>query len=409
MAAATEALRRVGRAVPEEREDAVSELAKRGAPPGAPAVASVPAPAAPRAPKAHVATLQAYVPGETPEQLERRLGIAAAVKLASNENPLGPSPRALEAARRAAAVVHRYPDAHCTELRSALARRLGVGGEQLVFGCGSDEILELLAKAYLGPGAAAVFAWPSFAMYPIVTQGMGATAVAVPLDERFVHDLPALGRAIDARTRLVMVCNPNNPTGTSVGAAAFDRFAASLPEEVILVVDEAYCEYARRPDYPDALAWVARRPGTITLRTFSKLYGLAGLRVGYGVGDPELIAILERVRHPFNVNSPAQAAALAALDDADHIERSRRCNGEGIAYLERELGQLGIPTAETDANFVLAQIGAGTAEQLLRRGVIVRPLGGFGLGEHARITVGLPEENERLVRALREVLGVRVP
>ena len=355
--------------------------------------------------KPHIAALQPYVPGETPEQLERRLGIAAAIKLASNENSLGPSPLAVVAARRAAAAAHRYPDAHCGELRSALAERLDVGGEQLVFGCGSDEILELLAKAYVGPGAAVVFAWPSFAMYPIVTQGMGGEAVAVPLDPHFVHDLPALRRAVDERVRLVVVCNPNNPTGTSVGAEAFDRFAASLPKELILVVDEAYCEYARRPDFPDALAWVARRPGTIVLRTFSKIYGLASLRIGYGVGDPELISVLERVRHPFNVNGLAQAAALAALGDAEHLERSRRCNGEGVAYLERELGKLGLATADTDANFVLARIGAGTAENLLRAGVIVRPLDLFGLGEYARITVGLPEENERLVRALRDLLG----
>jgi histidinol-phosphate aminotransferase len=355
--------------------------------------------------KPWVQKLEPYVPGKPIEELERELGIANAVKLASNENPIGPSPRALEAVWNAAEVAHRYPDGACFRLRQALAARLGVTPAQLVFGAGCDEILELLAKCFLGPSDEVVYAWPSFAMYPIVAQGMGATSVRIPLDSALVHDLRAMRGAVTSRTRLVIVCNPNNPTGTSVGTEAFDRFVASLPEGVVLAIDEAYIEYARRPDFPDALAWVRRRPGTCTLRTFSKIYGLAGLRVGYAVADPELAGYLERARHPFNVSSVAEAAALAALDDHEHVERTRRTNSEGMAFLERELTRLGLQSWPSDANFLLAAAPPGSYERLLREGVIVRPMEGFGLAHHVRITVGLAEENERLVKALEKVLG----
>jgi histidinol-phosphate aminotransferase len=357
--------------------------------------------------KPWVQKLQPYVPGKPIEELERELGIANAVKLASNENPLGPSPRAVEAIWNAAERVHRYPDGACFRLRQALSERLAVSPEQLVFGTGCDEILELLAKCFLGPSDEVVFAWPSFAMYPIVAQGMGATAVRIPLDGELVHDLSAMREAVTSRTRLVIVCNPNNPTGTSVGAAAFDRFAASLPENVVLAVDEAYVEYARRPDLPDTLGWVRRRPATCVLRTFSKIYGLAGLRVGYAIAGRELASYLERARHPFNVNVIAEAAALAALDDHEHVERARRTNADGFEFLTRELRRLGLATWPSDANFLLAEAKAGTYERLLREGVIVRPMAGFGLPDHIRITIGTAEENERLVKALERVVGGR--
>jgi histidinol-phosphate aminotransferase len=276
-----------------------------------------------------------------------------------------------------------------------------------VFGTGCDEILELLAKCFIGPSDEVVYAWPSFAMYPIVTQGMGATSVRIPLDADFVHDLGKMREAITTRTRLVIICNPNNPTGTSVGAAAFDRFAGSLPENVVLVIDEAYVEYARRPDFPDALAWVRRRPATCVLRTFSKIYGLAGLRVGYAVAGRELAGYLERARHPFNVNVIAEAAALAALDDHEHVERARRTNADGFEFLTRELRRLGLETWPSDANFLLASAPAGIYERLLREGVIVRPMAGFGLPNHIRITIGTAEENERLVKALERLSGAR--
>jgi histidinol-phosphate aminotransferase len=357
--------------------------------------------------KPWIAALEPYVPGKPIEELERELGIAGAVKLASNENPLGPSPKALEAVRQALTSVNRYPDGACFRLREKLGARLDVAPSQLVFGCGADEILELVAKSFLGPGDECLFAWPSFAMYPIVTRGMGATPVAIPLDNDLVHDLEAMAAAVTPRTRVAIVCNPNNPTGTSVGADAFDRFATALPDDVVLLVDEAYVEFARRPDFPDALAWVRRRPGTLAVRTFSKSVGLAGLRVGYGVADPELAGFLERARHPFNVNLLAEAAAVAALDDREHLERTRRLNAEGIDYLTRELGALGIPVWPSEANFLLARPGPHAYERLLREGVIVRPLGGFGMPDHVRITIGLPEENERLVKTLRRLAEER--
>lgn len=353
--------------------------------------------------KPWIAALRPYEPGKPIEALERELGVRGAVKLASNENPIGPSPRAVEAVRRAAASVHRYPDGACFRLRAALASRLDVDGGQLVFGCGSDEILELVAKAFLGPGDEAVFAWPAFAMYPIVVQGMGADAVRVPLDDALVHDLPAMARAVTGRTRVVFLCNPNNPTGTSVGAEAFDRFVGGLPEDVVLVVDEAYVEYARRPDFPDALGWVARRPATAVLRTFSKIHGLAGLRVGYGVMGAELAGLLERARHPFNVGLLAEEGALAALDDAEHVARVRRTNDEGIRYLTAELAAMGVETWPSDANFLLARTGEGSYDALLREGVIVRPMAGFGLPDVVRVTVGTAEENARFVKALQTV------
>jgi histidinol-phosphate aminotransferase len=241
-------------------------------------------------------------------------------------------------------------------------------------------------------------------MYPIVVQGMGARSVRVPLGEDLVHDLPALARAVTPRTKLLFVCNPNNPTGTSVGAEAFDRFVASLPPSLVLAVDEAYRDFARRPDFPDALAWLPRRPGTIVLRTFSKISGLAGVRIGYGVADPELAGYLQRARHPFNVSRLAEAAALGALEDDEFRERTRRNNAEGVDYLTRELRALGVEVWPTDANFLLARAGGGIQARLLREGLIVRPLAGFGMPEHVRISVGLPEENELLVKALRRLL-----
>ena len=352
---------------------------------------------------AHVRDLEPYEPGKPIEEIERELGLQGSVKLGLNENALGPSPRAVAALHAAVDGVHRYPDGHGLALRRKLAQRLAVPEAGLVLGNGSDEILELLAKTFLSPGDEVVYAWPSFAMYPIVVKGMGATPVAVPLDADHVHDLEGLAAAITERTKIVFVCNPNNPTGTSVGAEAFDRFAASLPENVVLVVDEAYVEYVRRDDFPDALAWVERRPATIVLRTLSKIYGLAGLRVGYGVTTPEFASYLERSRHPFSLNAMAQAAAVAAIDDEEHVARSREMNARGMAYLETELGALDIEVTPSDSNFLLARTGAGVDAALVHEGVFVRGMAGFGLPEHVRVTVGLPEENERLVKALRRL------
>ena len=352
----------------------------------------------------HILDLKPYAPGKPVEELERELGISGSIKLASNENPLGPSPRAIEAMRAALDGVNRYPDGASFELRDRLAERLGVAAEQLVFGCGGDEILELLAKVLLGPGRHAVFAWPSFAMYPLVAQGMGASASRVPLDDALAHDLDAMLGAITPETRLVTLCNPNNPTGTSIGRADFDRFMERVPDDVVVCIDEAYYEYVRREDFPDAIAWTRRRPGTAVLRTFSKIYGLAGMRVGYAIADPELSDFLHRARHPFNVNRLAEIGAVAALDDTAHVERAQRNNDEGARFLERELAALGVETWPTDANFLLARTGVGTYEALLQQGVIVRPLSGFGIDDCIRITIGTPAENERVVKSLRTLL-----
>jgi len=339
--------------------------------------------------------------------LERELGLTDSIKLASNENPLGPSPLALAALREAADGVHRYPDGASFALRARLAERLDVSGEQLVFGCGADELLELLAKTLLGPGDEVVHAWPSFAMYPIVTRGMGATAIRVPLREDMVHDLDAMAAAITPRTKLVLLCNPNNPTGTSVGSAEFEAFVRELPPDVVLAVDEAYREFVRREDFPESLSLLRTRPGSVGLRTFSKIYGLAGLRVGYGIADRELAGYLERARHPFNVNRLAEAAALAALDDEEHVRRTREINRTGIEFLERELRRLGHEVWPTDANFLLVRTGPGYHDALLATGVIVRPLDGFGLSDCIRISIGTPEENERLLKAMQRIAQER--
>lgn len=351
----------------------------------------------------HIRDLNPYSPGKPIEEVERELGITDSIKLASNENPLGPSPRALEILSEAAARIHRYPDGACFALRARLAERMRLDPEQFIFGCGGDEVLELLAKTFLAPGDRLVMPWPSFAMYPLVARGMGAEPVCVPLTSEMQHDFSALADAVGEGAKMVFLCNPNNPTGTSFGAGELADFVARIPEDVVLVIDEAYFEFAERADFPDSLALIAERPATLAIRTFSKIYGLAGLRVGYGISSPELVSFLDRARHPFNVNALAEAAALAALDDDEHARRTHAMNRTGIDFLTRELEALGYRVWPSDANFILVETGAGYYDALLRRGVIVRPLMGFGLENHIRITVGTPEENETLVKALQAI------
>ncbi|MFI5316237.1 MAG: histidinol-phosphate transaminase [Myxococcota bacterium] len=352
---------------------------------------------------AHVRDLAPYVPGKPVEELERELGISGSVKLASNESPIGPSRRAVEAIFAAAENLNRYPDDSCFALRDALAKHLGVGAESLCFAGGSDGILDLLAKCFLAPGDEALFPWPSFAMYPIMTRGAGATPVQVPLDRDFRADVSALLGAVTPRTRLLVLANPNNPTGTSIGAADFRRLVRELPERVVLAADEAYFEFVRRSDFPDSVALLRERQTLVVLRTFSKAYALAGLRIGYAIADSELIGYLERARHPFIVNSLAQVAAAAALADRAHTARIRDLTHAGIAQIEAGLRELGLRSAETDANFLLVEVGADAdvlQERLLRHGVITRPLGGFGLKTHLRVSVGTAEENERFLSSL---------
>jgi len=353
-----------------------------------------------------LASLVPYQPGKPVEEVEREYGIRDSIKLASNENPLGPSPRAVEALRGALAGIHRYPDGGGFYLKQRLAAKLGVSTDQIALGNGSNEILEFVARTFLRPGEDAVMSEQAFVVYASVVQSAAGIPRAVPLRE-FTHDLDAIAAAVRKSTRLVFLGNPNNPTGTIYPRAAFERLLERLPKDVVVVADDAYAEYVSDPEYPRTLDYLRPDRLLITLRTFSKIYGLAGLRIGYGIGPAELVAALERIRQPFNVNVLGQVAALAALDDDEHVERSRRANREGMLFLERELTRLGLAYVPSQANFVLVRVGAGgeVYERLLRRAVIVRPMGGYGFPEHVRVTVGTAEENRRFVDALEGALS----
>jgi histidinol-phosphate aminotransferase len=350
--------------------------------------------------------LQPYVPGKPVEELEREYGVTHAIKLASNENPLGPSPKALAAAQVALAEIARYPDGGGFALKRALAAKLGVLPEQVTLGNGSNDILEFAARAFVTAQDEVMFSQHAFAVYPIVTQAVGARAVEVPARE-WGHDLGAMQAAITPRTRLIFIANPNNPTGTWLRSGELQKFLDSVPESAIVVVDEAYFEYVEESAYPDTIAWLARYPNLICARTFSKIYGLAGLRVGYGVSSPVVADLLNRVRQPFNVNSVAQAAALAALDDSAHLDKARRVNADGMRQLVQGFEQLGLDYIPSVGNFVCVEVGeAGRVyEQLLRAGVIVRPVANYGMPRHLRITIGQADENQRFLDALKTALG----
>ncbi|MBI5491311.1 MAG: histidinol-phosphate transaminase [Deltaproteobacteria bacterium] len=353
----------------------------------------------------NISSLVPYPPGKPIEELERELGIKGSIKLASNENPLGPSKKAVEAVAGALSNLHRYPDGSCYYLRERLSSFLGVPPETLIFGNGSNEIIELLVRAFLKSGDEAVMADPSFAVYPIVIKTVGAKGRLVPL-KAMRHDLKAMAKAVTKKTRIVFIANPNNPTGTIVTAREFNRFIKEVPEDVIVCVDEAYREFVRSADFPDTLGHITEGRPVLLLRTFSKIYGLAGLRIGYGVAPPQMIDYMNRVRQPFNVNSLAQAAAIAALGDDAHLERTRANNAEGIKYLFKEVRSLGFECVDTEANFFLIKVNDGKRfyDALLRKGVIVRPMAGYNLPEYIRVTVGLPGENERFIRAFSEVI-----
>lgn len=355
----------------------------------------------------NIASIVPYPPGKPIEELERELGITGSIKLASNENPLGPSKKAVKAIIKASSNLHRYPDGSCYYLKEKLSRHLGVPPEMVIVGNGSNEIIELLIRAYVKKGDEVVMADPSFAVYPIVTKASGAVAKIVPLKD-FTHNLPAMADSITPRTRVVFVANPNNPTGTIVTKAQFDRFMKKVPGDVIVCVDEAYFEFAQSTDFPDAMSYVKKGYPLVVLRTFSKIYGLAGLRAGYGVAHPDIVDYMNRVRQPFNVNTLAQAAALAALDDRAHLEKTRKVNSAGLKYLYAKLEKLGLEYVPTEANFFLIRVGDGAFvyKGLLEKGVIVRPMKSYGMPDYIRVTVGLGAENRRFVRALKEVTGL---
>lgn len=348
--------------------------------------------------------LSKYTPGRPIEEVKRELGLERVVKLASNESPLPPFPAALEAIERAAAEANRYPDADCTELKSALASRLGLSTHELLLGNGSNEVLRVIAAATIRPGDQAVMAQPSFIVYPEVVRVMGGQPVRVPLAEHR-HDLEAMRRAVTSRTRLVFVCSPNNPTGTVVGRDELKRFLEDLPPGVLTVMDEAYAEYVDDSEAADGLETYREGGFVAVLRTFSKIYGLAGLRVGYGVMPAELVEALDRVREPFNVNRLGQAAALASLASPEELVERRRSSLAERAYVLERLEKLGVAHVPSQANFVFLQLPLAEATQhLLSLGIIVRPMGEWNGRPAARVTIGTREENEAFLGALARAM-----
>jgi histidinol-phosphate aminotransferase len=356
--------------------------------------------------------LKPYQPGKPISELEREYGVSDIVKLASNENPLGPGAAVREAIAGSVADIARYPDGSAFELKQAIARRHGVAPDCLTLGNGSNDVLVLLAEAFLKPGLEAVYAQYAFAVYAIAVQAVGATARVIPAlgweqGQPLGHDLEGMARAVDERTRLVFIANPNNPTGTWVGDDALRRFLDSMPRETLVVVDEAYADYVEDAAYPDCTAWVDTYPNLVVTRTFSKAFGLAGLRLGYAVSNPQIADILNRVRQPFNVNSVVQAAGLAALADQEYLARSVQTNNRERDRMAAAFDRLGLRQIPSVGNFILVDFGRPAApvyEALLRRAVIVRPVGNYGLPDCLRISIGTPDENTRLIAALSAVL-----
>jgi histidinol-phosphate aminotransferase len=359
----------------------------------------------------NIARLARYQPGKPVEELERELGITGAIKIASNENPLGPSPLGVDAARRALADAHAYPDDSCHRLRAALAARHGVGPDEIVFGTGSNELISMIVHAFCRPGVDEVVTHEhAFISYRLFAHAHDAPFVATAVTPELRCDVDALCAALAARTRVVFLANPNNPTGAHVTRSELERIIEALPPRTLLVVDEAYHEYAvaAAADYPSALTYRAGQPRLIVLRTFSKIHGLAGLRVGYAIAHPRVADYLNRVRRPFNVSTVAQAAALAALDDDAHVARSREVAAASLAAIAAASRRIGVTAYPTAANFVLVGLGRDAApvyDALLRRGVIARPMAAWGLPAHLRISAAPADQVDRVVGALADVIG----
>ncbi|MDE2234369.1 MAG: histidinol-phosphate transaminase [Gammaproteobacteria bacterium] len=358
--------------------------------------------------------LKPYEPGKPISDLQREYHISDIIKLASNENPLGPSPKVIAAVRQACDELAIYPDGQTHELRTAIARRHSLAPECITFGDGSDQCIELLTRCFLQPGTNAVISRHAFAVYAIVSQAVGAEihfAEALSPSHPsspYGHDLDAMAACIDEGTRVVFIANPNNPTGTWLDQDAMLRFLESVPRKILVVVDEAYSEYVEEPGYPDCVQWLERFPNLIVTRTFSKAYGLAGLRIGYAVSHPQVAELMNRIRQPFNVNKLAPVAALAALSDQQHLLRSLQTNRAGMRQLEQGLKALGLKWIPSICNFLtvdFARPAMPIYQALLRQGIIVRPVENYGLPNHLRISIGLPEQNLRLLAALKQVLG----
>ncbi|MEN8140338.1 MAG: histidinol-phosphate transaminase [Thermodesulfobacteriota bacterium] len=354
----------------------------------------------------NIKNLVPYPPGKPLKELEREYGVTDSIKMASNENSLGPSPKAVAAIAEALAGLHRYPDGSCYYLAQAVAKKLAVSPEQLVFGNGSNEVIDFLVRAFVSPGDEVITSHPSFLVYQTMVQAMDGVNIVVPLKD-MGHDLATIAAKVTKRTRLIFLDNPNNPTGTAFSPAAFRAFLAGLPETLVVVLDEAYVDFVEPEQKIDLREYLDGPVPVVGLRTFSKAYGIAGLRVGFGIMAPEIASYLHRVRQPFNVNELAQVGALACVEDDDHYERTMAMTREGIAWLTREIRGLDCEVFPTQTNFFLVDVacdGRALYENLLRQGVIVRPMAAYGYPEKIRITVGTREENERLVASLAQGL-----
>ncbi len=355
-----------------------------------------------------VQALSPYEPGKPIEELQRELGLSEIIKLASNESPLGCSRAARKAAVEVLDELARYPDGSGFGLKQALSQKLGVDSDCLTLGNGSNDVLELIARAFLSPQHEALFSEHAFAVYPLVTQAIGARAVVSPARD-WGHDLEAMAARISPATRVIFIANPNNPTGTWIARNTLEAFLEAVPTNTLVVLDEAYFEYVDERAYPDGVSYLARYPNVIVTRTFSKAYGLAGLRVGYGVSSPEVADLLNRVRQPFNVNSVALAAATAALSDSEHLVASVAANREGMAQLVAGIETLGLSYVPSVGNFLTVEVGhPGRViyQALLEKGVIVRPIEAYGMPQHLRVSIGLEVENARFLQALEDVLKV---
>ncbi len=355
----------------------------------------------------NIARLKPYPPGKPLEELEREYGITGSIKLASNENPLGSSPLALKAIRDHLENLRRYPDGSGFYLKQRLSQRLGVAESCIVLGNGSNEIIDLIIRTFVQPGEEVLMSEPTFLVYQLMTQAVGGRAVQVP-QSSFAHDLESMTDAFTHSTRVVFIDNPNNPSGTVISRNDFEGFRSRVPDDVLIVLDEAYIEFAEPTSTMSGLQYLDGVPPVITLRTFSKAYGLAGLRIGYGVMPPDVADYVNRVRQPFNVNSLAQIGALAALDDQPFLQETQRVVRDGLTFLFTELGKMEIRTLPTQTNFFLIEVGHDARkvyEAMLRRGVIVRAMNAYGLDNYIRISVGRPEENQRFLNALKEVMN----
>ncbi len=354
----------------------------------------------------YIQSIEPYKPGKPIDELAREYGIQHAIKLASNENPLGPSPKAVEAITLALSNLHRYPDGRGYDLTVKLSGLLGFSPDHFVLGNGSDDLIAMLTRALLQPGDEAIIPAPSFLMYDIDVRSAGAIPVHVPLRSLAICATDLLEK-VTSRTRMVFICNPNNPTGTVMSRNDFKRFLKAIPPGIVVVVDEAYMEFVRDPECVNSMEFIQGDRPVVALRTFSKAYGLAGLRIGYGVMAPELAGILHRIRQPFNASLLAQAGAAAALGDVSFLKKTVQTVHEGLDYLYAELDRIGIRYFPTQSNFLLIDAGQNADrvfENMLKKGVIVRSMSSYGYPEYIRINTGLPEENRRLVQALEQVL-----